>query len=369
METKPKGQVQISNLIFTNNWEDPIVDEKVMQIKQDDTLFAITSGGCNVLGFLRFEPKIIYCVDINPAQNYLMELKQAAFRRWDYPTMISFFGLTHSKSRLELYKDVKGDLSVNALQFWNSQASLIKKGILMNGRFERFVKLAGSIIRIVQGQKKSKKFFDLKSLEEQREFFFNEWNNKIWKWIFRAMFNKKRLAKKGLVAEYFHFDDGSSSFSESFQKRAAHAFCELPAKENYFLKLYLLGNYGQNDFLPPYLQPQNFEKIKSMIDRIQPITADSKYWLEQQPHDFFDAMALSNICELMDEKDTEKLFSEVLRTAKDQSRIVFRNLMISREVPEIFQSKIIKDLPLSREIQFTDRSFVYGKVAAYQISK
>lgn len=369
MDKQTSGQVQINNLIFTNNWEDPLIDEKVMQIEKGDNVFAITSGSCNALGFLRFEPANVYCVDINPTQNYLMELKKAAFRRLEYEEMMAFFGVYPSKKRMEYYNILKNDLSENALQFWDGQSSIISKGILMNGRFEKFIKMAGRTIRIIQGQKKTKNFFELNDLEKQSDFYFNHWNNRFWKWIFTLMFNKKRLAKKGLIADYFHFDDGSSSFSESFQKRAAHAFCHIPAKENYFLRLYLLGNYDKKETLPPYLQEANFSLIKSMVDRIKTVTEDSKYWLEKQPNNFFDALALSNICELMDEKDTEKLFSEVLRTSKNHAKIIFRNLMIPREVPPNLQPTIIKDLELSKQIQYLDRSFVYGKVAAYTVSK
>src|SRR5215831_17829340 len=93
------GQVQLSKLIFTHNWEDPAVDEKALQIKEGDIVFTITSGGCNTLGFLRFKPSAIYCVDINAAQNFLMELKKAAFRDLDYENCMAFLGLNKCNSR------------------------------------------------------------------------------------------------------------------------------------------------------------------------------------------------------------------------------------------------------------------------------
>jgi len=90
-----EGQVQLSRLIFTHNWEDPSADEKALKLKEGNTVFTITSGGCNSLGFLRFNPSAIYCVDINPAQNYLMELKKAVFKDSDYSTCCDFLGLIH----------------------------------------------------------------------------------------------------------------------------------------------------------------------------------------------------------------------------------------------------------------------------------
>ena len=368
MKELNKGQVQLSKLIFTHNWEDPAVDEKALQIKKGDHVFSITSGGCNTLGFLRYEPAKITCVDINPAQTYVIELKKAAFRELSQQECYEFLGLLPSARRMELYRKISQSVPADTREFFDNRLGLVKKGILMNGRYERFVKLAGRFIRIMQGSRKTKKLFSLATLQEQKTFYDQEWNNKRWRWIFSTMFNKKRLAKKGLNADYFHFDDGSTSFSESFQKRASHAFVDLPIRSNYFLSLYLTGKYSDQN-LPAYLNPDHFSVIKESVDNIEAVTADSKYWLEQQDENIFDAMALSNICELMDEEDTLKFFTEVARTAKPGARIVFRNLMIPREVPESLRKTIVKDETLSKELQYSDRSFVYGKVAAYTVHK
>ena len=368
-ENNSTGQVQLSKLIFTHNWEDPAMDERALNIKEGDTIFTITSGGCNTLGFLRFNPTAVYCVDINAAQNHLMELKKAALRKLDYEMLCGFFGLQESNERMKLYNGLKEALSADALNFWNANSSIISKGIIMNGRYERFVKIAGKLLRLLQGNRKVKAFFTFKSVDEQQKFYDERWDNKRWRWIFNTMFNKKRLAKKGLVSDYFHFDDGASSFSESFYKRASHVMKDIPVQSNYFLALYFLGHYFNNENIPDYLKPENFSSIKNNINKVIPVSADSKYWLEQQPDQMFNAFALSNICELMDDKDTHKLFSEVIRTAKPGARIIFRNLMIAREVPEDLRQIIVKDESLSKQLQFDDRSFVYGKVAAYTVQK
>ncbi len=369
MSSNIKGQVQLNKLIFTQNWEDPACDEKALQIQPGQTIFTITSGGCNSLGFLRFNPAAVYCSDINPVQNWLMELKQAAFRNLEYNEMLEFIGIRKSNSRLKVYNSLQKNLTTEAQQFWQSQTATINIGLIMNGRYEKFVKIAGALMRLLQGANKTKTLFTLETLEQQKEYYYKRWDNKRWRWVFNTMFNKKRLAKKGLNTDYFHFDDGSSSFSESFYKRAGHAFTDLPVNSNYFFALYLLGHYNGEEYIPEYLKEKNFSSIKTNIDKIIPVSADSKYWLEQQPAEMFDSFALSNICELMDDADTRKLFNEVIRTAKPGAKIIFRNLMIPREVPEELKNTIIKDDGLSRQLQFEDRSFVYGKVAVYSIKK
>ncbi len=368
MENKINGQVPLSKLIFTLNWEDPESDVKAVDMKPGQTLMTITSGGCNTLGFLLHDPKKIYAVDINHAQTCLMEFKTAAIKNLDHHEFISLLGLIKCKNRLELFSRIQHDLSDESKLFWNTNISLIKKGILFHGKFERFTKLAGKMLTLLQGSNKVKELFSLQTINEQKEFYNKRWNNKRWKLIFTLMFNKKRLAKKGLVAEYFHFDDGAQTFSESFYNRASKVLCDIPVKNNYFLSAYFTGKYNSENEIPLYLKPENYDHIKRNINRIEILTADTKYWLETMPADSIDSFCLSNICELMSEEDTRKLFTEVVRTAKPGAKICFRNLMIPREVPkDMIQVK--KNENLSNSLLAKDRSFVYSKVAAYDIVK
>ena len=127
---------------------------------------------------------------------------------------------------------------------------------------------------------------------------------------------------------YFHFDDGSSSFAESFYNRSKKAFRDLPIKGNYFVSLYLLGKYRNVDEVPDYLKRENYEIIKSRINRIKIHTSEAQSWLDNMEDESIDCFALSNICELMSEDETERLFKAVKRTAKRKARVIFRNLMI-----------------------------------------
>jgi len=362
-------QIQLSKLIFTQNWEDPVTDEHALRIHPGDTVFSITSGGCNALGFLRLNPDAVYCVDINPAQTCLIELKKAAITCLTHDELLEFLGLRPHPQRLAIFKRLRSHLPPDARNFWDANPTLIRRGIIMNGRYERFSKLAGTILRLLQGSSKTRHFFELTSLEEQEIFYNDRWDNRRWQMIFRLLFNKKRLARRGLDADYFHFDDGSASFSESFHARAGHAMKHIPAASNYFLSLYLLGRYYDEHHVPEYLRPQNHSVLQKNIRRLHPITADAKYWLDHIRDSFFDAMSLSNICELMNEQDTYKLFLEVARTAKSGARIVFRNLMVPREVPLILRDRIVKDEAQSQRLQLLDRSFVYSKIASYNIIK
>ena len=366
---KNKDQVQLSKLVFTQNWEDPNCDHRALQIRSGDTVVAVTSGGCNVLGFLRFDPETIFSLDINPAQSFLLELKIAAMRSLDFDDFRAFSGLTDSADRQQLFDHMRPYLSPGAIAYWKAHPNVIRNGFIMQGRYDRFVVLAGRILKLLQGGNRIKRLMEQKTLEQQQEFYDQVWNTPQYRAIYKLLFNKYVLGRKGLSADYFHFDDGSTSFAESFYRRARNAFRDLPIVGNYFLSLYVTGRYASPEEVPDYLKREYFEVIRSRLDRIRVLTTDAQGWLDSLSDFQIDCFALSNICELMSEGETERLFRAVHRVARPGARVIFRNLIIPREVPASLSGIIVKDEKLSGEMMASDRSFVYGKVAAYSIKK
>jgi S-adenosylmethionine-diacylglycerol 3-amino-3-carboxypropyl transferase len=209
---------------------------------------------------------------------------------------------------------------------------------------------------------------DCSDLEAQGRFYADRWDTPQWRMIFRVFFNRFILARRGLDAAYFRFDDGSGSFAESFLRRARHAMTAIPIRGNYFLHQYVLGGYRSPEETPDYLREANYATIRDRLDRIEVVTADVKEWLAGRPAGSMDGFALSNICEMMDQADTARTFSQVLRVARPGARACFRNLMVPRSVPADLADRIVVDGDLSRSIRLADRSFVYSRVDALRIN-
>ena len=369
MKKNNTSQVELHKLIYTANWEDPESDHKALRIQPGDTIMTITSGGCNTLGFLAFDPAIIHTVDINSNQAYQLELKMAAMKNLAYREFVQFLGLTPSSDRLGTYSSLRKDLSPKAADFWDSHRSIISKGFLLRGGYDRFVKLVGKFVRLGHGRKRVEGLLAAKGMEEQQAFYDRFWDIARTRLLFHVFYNKRVLARMGLETDYFRFDDGASSFAASFHRKFRRVVHEVPVQGNYFLHIYLKGRYRSLQEVPNYLREEQFETIRARLGRIQILTADAKKWLAEQPDSSIDVFAMSNICELMDLADTRLTFQEVLRTAKPGARVSFRNLIIPRDVPEDLRACIRKDEALSQRMKNADRSFVYSKVAAYEVVK
>ena len=367
MTVSAHDQVELSQLLFGMSWEDPESDRRALRIAPGETVMTIGSGGCNTLTLLLENPAKIFAVDINPSQSYLLELKRAAIRHLNYGDLRAFLGVDPANNRLTTFAQLQSDLSEPARIYWTAKSIAIEHGVIHQGRYESFIQKFVGFLKFAQGKKRIEGFFACSTLEEQRRYFDKRWNTMQWRLLFKLAFNKRMLAKRGLTADYFKFDDGSTSFAESFFRRSRHAMCEIPIQTNYFLAQYLRGKYLSTAAVPAYLREENLALIRDRLDRIEIVTSDAQGWLGRQADSSIHAFSLSNICELMSPEEAGRLFAEVARTAAPSARICFRNLIVPRGVSDHLNAKIILDEPLSRDLLAQDRSFVYSRVQAYVV--
>src|ERR1700680_1755125 len=147
-------------LMFTQSWEDPACDLAALRPQRGDTILAITSGGDNVLGFLLTDPRQVIAVDLNPAQTYLLELKQAAFRRLAHGEMLVLLGVRAGDS-LVSFGRLRNALRPAAPAFWDARRHWLAKGLLTQGGFERYYAMLRATLRVVMGRRRLDRLFTL----------------------------------------------------------------------------------------------------------------------------------------------------------------------------------------------------------------
>src|SRR5215471_6235302 len=114
------NQILTRHLIYNQCWEDPAIDNEVLDIRSDDRLVMITSAGCNALDYLLKGPALIQCVDVNPHQNALLELKIAAIEALSYDQFHEMFGLGRIRDHRRIYRELLRErLSEPAQRIWD----------------------------------------------------------------------------------------------------------------------------------------------------------------------------------------------------------------------------------------------------------
>ena len=347
-------------LLFAQSFEDPGIDRAALQIQPEHRVLCVTSGGCNVLALLLDAPARLIALDMNPTQNAMLQLKIEGIRRLNFEEYLELLGVLPSARCLELYRRLP------AIPFWDAHPELIARGVLNAGRFEQYLAHFRRLLRLCQGRKRIEQLVIPRD-RAARERFYNEvWDTPPWRAFFRFFFSRAVLGRLGLDPKCFTFVTGTEAFGDRFLRRTRHALVELPVHENYFMEYILFGTYRRA--FPPYLERENFAKLRSLLDRVEIVTDEVGRFLTSLPDNTLDRIDFSNVFEWIDPAGYERLLRETVRVSRPGARITYRNLLVHRERPESL-APLLRPDPQAKDLLRLDRAFVYSNFVLEHVVK
>ena len=357
------------DILYAQCWEDPRIDREAFHTTSDDVVFSITSGGCNVLAFLLDNPQKVIALDLNPQQNFLLDLKIAAFKALSYEEFLEFMGVKKSKDRFQLYKRIRDLLSADSARYWDGQRKKIQQGIIHSGRYETYMRLLKRIvITPLVSRKTLMQFFETEDPLERAVLFHKKWENLRWWFLTRVMLSR-RLNTLFFDKAFFAYLDEKFSFGKHFAEKAKRAITQLPVKENHFLSYILLGKFYDEDNLPQYMKRENYDVIHSRVDRIEIVTDSCENYFSSLPDSSISKFNFSNIFEWMSDDAYENLLRETVRVAKDKAVLTYRNLLVFREHPSNLNSNIRSLKKMAKSLHEKDLSFIYNNYVVEEIHK
>ena len=359
-------------LFFAQVREDPRLEIDALAPLDDAKIVVVSSGGCTALSLLAAGAARVTAVDLNASQNHLVELKVAALRRLTMPEIMSFFGVARGtpERRVRTYETIRPLLSERAVDFWDAHQSMLGRGALACGVSEQFISVVVKVVKLfIHGRRKIERLLSLESLEQQREFFDREWNTRRWRLLFPALLNRWTFNRTYDPA--FFREVENPSFAAHFQRLLEHALCDVPVRSNYFLHQMLLGTYPNRvpDGVPPYLERTQREILRTRLDCLELVDGGYSEYLATQESSSIDAMALSNICEWLDQAGIDRLFDQVVRVSKPGARMCFRNFVGHTEIPERFRNAIVEDPDAGKRAILADRSCLQSRIVICRIVK
>ena len=338
--------------------EDTFSELKALNININDVVLAITGSGGRALDLLIANPKKIISIDINPLQNYLLELKIAAIKNLRYERYLEFLGLRESKHRISLYRQICSCLSPQARNFWDGQPKMIKRGVLYQGRWERYFKMLAIVVKIFR-RKKLKRLFSFVDIENQRKFCKKHWNTKGWKFflnfVCRCFFLKFIFKDPGFY-QYVpkNFPTGEYVFNSMSKTLDTYL-----AKENHFLSLLILNRYTNEKALPIYLMQKNYSLLKENISRVEIVTDSLQNYLGNLPEKSINKFSLSDISSFTSDEEYLSILESCIRVAMSRGLICLRHFLVKRDIPESLKRKIRLFHTLNEELARNDLSFAF----------
>ena len=323
-------------LVYNACWEDPRLDRVALALGPTDTVAVITSAGCNALDYALDGPRHIHAVDLNPRQNALLELKQAAIRSLDYGSFFELFGQGRADRWSEMYPDaLRPQLSPEAQRFWDRRGSYFAgrrsssfyfrgtAGLVaraMNLYLDRVVHLRAGIEALLAAP----------DVEAQREIYDRDLRHRLWTplltWIAGHDVTLSLLAVPRSQRDHLE-RTCRRGIAQFIQERIEAVFTRLPLGDNYFWRVYLTGEYAA-DCCPEYLKPESFAQLKAgLVDRITVHTDSLAGFLQRRGPKISRFVLLDHMDWMADDGGSalEEEWQHLVHRAAPNARILWRS--------------------------------------------
>jgi S-adenosylmethionine-diacylglycerol 3-amino-3-carboxypropyl transferase len=369
-----------SGLVYPQIWEDPVIDLEALELKDGEHLIAIASGGCNVMSYLTAAAAEITAVDLNPAHVALNNLKYNALRHFpDYQAFHKFFAEADARDNLQAYETyLRPHLDETTRKYWEARNLIGRRRIGYFGRNLYRHGLLGTFIGAshflarIHGRN-PRKLLAARSMQEQREIFDRELAPLFEKRHIRWLLNKpSALFGLGIPPSQFEALKGDEQYmSKVLLERLERLACDFDLQENYFAwqafgRRYSSGGSGP---LPPYLQRQNYEKLKQRIDGLSIQHRSFTEYLEAADANSLDAYVLLDAQDWMTDEVLTGLWREIARTSRPGARVIFRTAgeetILPGRIPDEILAQFSYDEEKCRAWTKRDRSSIYGGFHQY----
>ena len=368
-------------LVYTQIWEDPEVDLEALQLRPDNHIVAIASGGCNVLSYLVDDPARITAVDLSSAHVALNRLKLMALSRLpNWETYYRFFGAADDEANVAAYQRlIAPHLDAQSRAYWEGRSlqqlgrrriSIFARNAYRHGVLGRFIGVTHALCRAYGVD--LNELLSARSLEEQRAFFESTlaplFDKRAVRW---ATNNRLSLYGLGIPPAQYEALAGGSDMRHVLRQRLERLACGFSLDDNYFAWQAFGRSYAENASgpLPPYLRREHFDTLRARADRVEVLNRSVTEYLAGCADASRDRYVLLDAQDWMTDAQLNALWAEITRTARPGARVIFRtaaepSLLPGRVAPALLD-RWRYEAAQSLELSARDRSAIYGGFHLY----
>ncbi|KAG0210624.1 hypothetical protein BGX28_009149 [Mortierella sp. GBA30] len=371
-----EASVDFSKIRYSQVWEDTRLLRQGLRLKPKSRVLSIASAGDNAFSLLLDDAREVVAIDFSPAQLALCALKIAAYKTLDYNEFTQLLGFEFeghdigAEGRVALYREKVRPALTNEdyRSYWDENLDLICNKIIHIGRLEKFFGLYRKyILPLAHYKSTTRTLLESRDQAKQIKFFDSIYNTWIWRAGARAFFGQMSLGHLGRDPKFFEhvrLDVGAFLLS-----KISNGIRNIPIWDNYYAEYVFTGQQSGNNGLPDYLVKENYEIIRSRIDRVKLVRADVLKYLESEESGHFDGYNLSDIFEWMSEDLFKTFLTTIHKKGTKDARICYWNLFVPRERPDEIKHLIRSEVELSDNATAKDRTYFYRRFVIETILK
>ena len=315
---------------YAQLWEDSVILNRALDVKESDRVLSISSAGCNVLSLLLRRPESIVAVDLNPVQNGILALKLAAFQELSHQELVELIGLVPSNRRLALLDRLQDERWRAFTAYWPDHRQQIEKGLPTQGRLDQFLAhFAKQHFAHLPGIEGFRECFIALRLEQQKKLV-PIFHDPAFKATFIHTFSQKMLENGRDPAQFRYVEQ--SNLGEYFYQRFLEALSDRPLYANPYMHFVLFGEPLDVRFGYDYARPESFAALHQLAGRVKIHTAAIEKLLEHPDCERIDKANLSNIFEYMSEENMNETLKQLAKRMPRGGRVAFWNLLVDRSL-------------------------------------
>jgi S-adenosylmethionine-diacylglycerol 3-amino-3-carboxypropyl transferase len=353
----------LQTLNYSSSNEDGNSEIRGLQLTEEDTVLCITGSGARTLDILTQTPATVVSIDFNPCQNFLLELKMQAMQCLEYEEFLDFLGVCPSTNRNRVYRGLRQSLTAAARSFWDNHSTMIRKGVIYQGRWERYFRWLAHLFKLVLPDL-PKSLLNCRTSRKQDDAWSKLFDSALWLFFLRCVSSRK-------VMRYVFGDPGFYRYvQEGFpiygylNEKFISAFERIQISDSPFATLLFTGRYNPQRTLPIHLQKRHFKTLRNSFQRVQIVTQSLAQYLEGCRPMQFTKYSLSDFSSYTDEDEYAAVWKGILKTATDGARICERQFLVKRDLPSEFKPFLARHSWLEEELARTDDSIFYTFVVA-----
>lgn len=337
-------------LNFTSTNEDGEIELAALQGCR--RILCLTGTGTRVLDLLGGDAEEIVALDANRVQNFLLELKIAAISRLDWRACLSFLGIAPGAARLDIYADLRADLTTEARGYWDIRRRIIAGGIWHAGQWESLLRWNARFLSLRAGAVSS--LMAAETLDEQARIWARHFTSKGLLAIIETLGRDLvwRLVMREPAAAFLPDPKAVGVRIEEDFRRASQSFL---FQNSDIATLALLGRHTADGPLPYHLRAENYQRLRAKLDRVHLLngTLADLGALELKTCDGFSLSDFGSYCGL---EDYAASWAGITSVAQSDARFCER-IFMNPMVPPI--GPVAIDEHLSRQLSEADKSIIY----------
>lgn len=353
-----------SGIRYAQCWEDADILTEALSISPGSVCLSIASAGDNALSLLAFDPARVIALDLSPAQIACLALRVAAYRELEHEELLELIGSRPSNRRIELYQRCRPTMESEARRFWDARLRTVADGIGGAGKFERYFALfRNRILPFVHSQHRISELLTGRSREGRERFYLEKWNTLRWRLLFHLFFSRFTMGRLGRDPGLFRYVEGA--VAARILHRTRHALTVLDPSQNPYLQWILQGTH--TTALPFALRAENFDKIRSNLDRLDYRCQSLEEFLDREQTTRFDAFNLSDIFEYMSPGNAEALLRKLALSGNKGARLAYWNMLVPRSRPDTLAAYLNRLPGVAAELFARDKAFFYSRLVIEEI--